>query len=238
MHPLNAAQLLSLWDAGQSRHPIDRALLALALALPEEMREGIADRPVGWREGRLLALRNATFGPLLEGFDRCPACGALMEFALDGSALLAKLPAPADDLRIELDGQQWRLPTSRDQGALTTAADADGALRQLLARCRLTDGGCGSMSAEPDAPHLAELERRMEAADPAANIRLDLDCRDCGKQWQALLDVGNWFWDEVGASARHLLESVHRLARAYGWREDEVLALSPARRAAYLDLIG
>ncbi|MBR0565466.1 hypothetical protein J5J83_04950 [Azoarcus sp. L1K30] len=238
MHPLNAAQLLSLWDAGQSRHPIDRALLALALALPDQMREGLADHPVGWREGRLLALRNATFGPALEGFDRCPACGALMEFALDGDALLAHLPAPADDLRIEFAGQQWRLPTSRDQGALSLAADADSAVQQLLARCRLTSTGDGASPAALDSTHLAELERRMEAADPAANIRLDLDCRDCGEHWQALLDVGNWFWDEVGASARHLLESVHRLACAYGWREDEVLALSPARRAAYLDLIG
>ena len=36
MRPLNSTQLLSLWDAGQTRHPIDRALQALALAMPDE----------------------------------------------------------------------------------------------------------------------------------------------------------------------------------------------------------
>jgi hypothetical protein len=29
---------------------------------------------------------------------------------------------------------------------------------------------------------------------------------------------------------------VDALARAYGWREADILALSPARRAAYLEL--
>jgi hypothetical protein len=35
-----------------------------------------------------------------------------------------------------------------------------------------------------------------------------------------------------------LLTEVHRLAQAYGWREAEILALSEARRHAYLELVG
>jgi hypothetical protein len=34
-----------------------------------------------------------------------------------------------------------------------------------------------------------------------------------------------------------VLGDVHELARAYGWSEPEVLALSPWRRAAYLALV-
>jgi len=69
MRPLSAAQVPALWDAGQTRHPIDRALLALALAMPEEAApDELADRPVGWREVNLLALRNATFGSALDGY--------------------------------------------------------------------------------------------------------------------------------------------------------------------------
>ena len=34
------------------------------------------------------------------------------------------------------------------------------------------------------------------------------------------------------------LADVHRLARAYGWTEDQVLALGPVRRAHYLSLVG
>jgi hypothetical protein len=85
---------------------------------------------------------------------------------------------------------------------------------------------------------IGELESRMEALDPAADIRLGMRCTDCGHVWDAVLDIGACFWDELGSRAHQLLESVHRLAGAYGWREAEILALSPARRAAYLNMIG
>ncbi|HEX2516118.1 MAG TPA: phage baseplate protein, partial [Chloroflexota bacterium] len=38
--------------------------------------------------------------------------------------------------------------------------------------------------------------------------------------------------------ARRLLREVHTLARAYGWREAEILALPGRRRQTYLDLVG
>jgi hypothetical protein len=42
----------------------------------------------------------------------------------------------------------------------------------------------------------------------------------------------------MDARARALLAEVHSLARAYGWTEPEILALSPQRRAAYLEMAG
>jgi hypothetical protein len=53
-----------------------------------------------------------------------------------------------------------------------------------------------------------------------------------------LFDAGSFFWSELGAWARRLLHEIHSLARAYGWSESEILTLSPARRQAYLELIG
>ena len=248
MRPLSATQLLALWDAGQTRHPIDRALLALALAMPEEAPDQLADRPVGWREVNLLALRNATFGSALEGYAPCPCCGSLMEFSLDGAALLDELPAPPSEARIQFDGRQWRLPSSRDQAMILDAPDAETAVGRLLERCRIGEtvarDGAAAVDAEKSpkiisSPTLiGELESRMEALDPAANIRLGMQCSDCGHLWEAVLDVGSCFWDELGTRARQLLETVHRLASAYGWREADILALSPARRAAYLNMIG
>jgi len=248
MRPLSATQLLALWDAGQTRHPIDRALLALALAMPEEVPDELADRPLGWREVNLLALRNATFGSALDGYAPCPCCGSLMEFSLDGAALLDELPAPPSEARIEFDGRQWRLPSSRDQAMIFDAPDAETAVRKLLERCRIDEipapDGTAAVNAKNDpkimasATLIGELESRMEAIDPAANIRLGMQCSDCGHIWEAVLDVGSCFWDELSTRARQLLESVHRLASAYGWREADILALSPARRAAYLNMIG
>jgi len=248
MRPLSAAQVLALWDAGQTRHPIDRALLALALAMPEEAPDELADHPVGWREVNLLALRNATFGCALDGYAPCPSCAALMEFSLDGKALLDGLPAPDRTARITLDGQQWRLPSSRDQAAILAAPDPEIAVDWLLDRCRVDDNdareGIATVNREKSqnpkgSPALIEqLESRMEALDPAADICLGMRCSDCGHTWDAVLDIGACFWDELGTRANQLLESVHRLACAYGWREAEILALSPARRAAYLNMIG
>lgn len=234
MRPLSARHVLELWDAGQTRHPIDRALLALALAMPEEAPDQLADHPVGWREVHLLALRNATFGRVLDGHAPCPACGSRMEFELDAAALLRELPVPSE-APIEFAGAQWRLPTSRDQALIVEAGRTDLAVRRLLACCRLGDAGVGE-AMEPAV--LAALEDRMESLDPAANIHLGLRCADCGHAWEAVLDVGTCFWDELATRARQLLDEVHRLASAYGWRESEILALSPVRRAAYLGMIG
>jgi hypothetical protein len=222
-------------------------LLALAMAMPDETPAELADRPVGWRERNLLALRNATFGSALEGYAACPACGALMEFGLDGNALLATLPAPQGDTCFQLDGRAWRLPSSRDQAAMIDAPDTESALRTLLARCRVDhDAAPPPVAVDSEkraktnySPALIDaLETRMEQLDPAANIRLGMRCSDCGHAWEAFLDVATCFWEELGARARHLLEAVHRLASAYGWREADILALSPARRAAYLNLVG
>ena len=247
MRPLSSAQVLALWDAGQTRHPIDRALLALALAMPEEAPDELADRPVGWREVNLLALRNATFGSALDGYAPCPACGSLMEFGLDGAALLQSLPAPARDAQIVLDDEAWRLPNSRDQAMILDAPDPETAVEWLVDRCRIDDSQTSdiptvnrkkSPKSKCSPARIVEIESRMEVLDPAADIRLGMRCTDCGHAWDTALDIGNCFWDELGARARQLLEAVHRLASAYGWRESEILALSPARRAAYLNMIG
>jgi hypothetical protein len=63
-------------------------------------------------------------------------------------------------------------------------------------------------------------------------------CGECGALTAAALDVPALLWAEVEAQATRLLHDVHALARGYGWSEADVLALSPRRRAAYLELAG
>ena len=67
---------------------------------------------------------------------------------------------------------------------------------------------------------------------------LDFDCPACRHRWQAVFDILTFFWTEIRREARRLLEHVHVLARAYGWREGEILALSERRRQAYLEMVG
>jgi len=42
---------------------------------------------------------------------------------------------------------------------------------------------------------------------------------------------------EVNEWAERQLQTVHKLARAYGWTEREILNLSPVRRQLYLGMI-
>jgi hypothetical protein len=50
--------------------------------------------------------------------------------------------------------------------------------------------------------------------------------------------MGEYLWTEVRAAARRLLLEVHALASSYGWREADVLEMSPPRRHAYLSMVG
>ncbi len=76
----------------------------------------------------------------------------------------------------------------------------------------------------------------MAEQDPQAEILLDVACPACGHAWQTLLDIVDFVWREVSAGATRLLEEVHTLARAYHWREADILALSSRRRQAYLEM--
>ncbi|MBK8798624.1 MAG: hypothetical protein IPM07_20870 [Anaerolineales bacterium] len=84
---------------------------------------------------------------------------------------------------------------------------------------------------------LSAIAAAMEHADPLAVVELGGACPHCDQAWAAFLDVAAFLWREVQGWAQRTLQEVHLLARAYGWREDEILALSPSRRRTYLQMI-
>ena len=72
--------------------------------------------------------------------------------------------------------------------------------------------------------------------DPQADVQLALSCSDCGHEFGMSFDIEEYFWVEVAARAMRVLREIHILARAYGWREADILAMSTRRRQAYLEL--
>ena len=244
------ARLLELYEQGRALHPLDRALLLLGAAFPDAPPERLADLTIGERDAALLALRQAIFGPRLPGHVDCPRCGARLEFVLDVEALRLQAPTAEPSWRTVRvsSGEHFRVPTSRDLARLADGlpgqtAEHDTA-RQLARLCYVTDVRDGAPIADPTVRHepadelLAELEERLAEVDPQADVELDFACEQCGGVWRTPFDVGALLWEEVEAHAVRLLADVHVLARAYGWPEREVLALSDARRAAYLELAG
>jgi hypothetical protein len=221
-------QQLDLWERGARRHALDRALLLAASSRPQVSLEALADLPIGAVRQMLLGLRRANYGRHLPAYVDCPACATRLELTLDGDALRSDLPPEW----IDVNGLRVRPPTSRDVAFALGQPDPTAARASLAARC-LVDGLTHVDGALTPAV-IDQMEAALSHVDGAADVELDVGCDACGHAWQLPFDIATYLWQELETQARHLLGDVHVLARAYGWTEGEVLALSDERRAAYV----
>lgn len=232
MPALSGLDVVALWDQGVSVHPLDRGLLALAVADPSAT-NAAADWPLGRCHRALLDLHASWFGPRLDGWTSCPACGEKVEFELDARQLAAPDDARHPQDSVSIGEHAFRLPSSRDLAHAVAAEGATTAAVGLLERCRIG----GPPDPEWTTGMLEAIEDRLAAADPLAEIRLALNCPACAHEWKDALDIARFLWAEVEALARRVLWEVHTLASAYGWNQSDILALSAARRAAYLQMV-
>lgn len=247
MTALDATDLLDVWERGLPLSLPRRAVALLRAAWPGAPDGDVLDWPLGLRDARLLALRRRLFGPDLTLLTPCPSCGDAIEstFRVDDVLLPASREAAATPGRIERDGcaVTFRAPRSGDLLALaeSPACASPSPRDRLLARCvvdvRDAGGRAVDLAAVPPALR-AELARAMAARDPQADVLLACVCPACGGRWDAIFDIATVLWSEVHRWARQLLRDVHTLGRGYGWREADVLALSPTRRRLYVELLG
>lgn len=242
MRTPTSSELLDVWESAFDRRPAERALALLALALPELGYEGVARCSIGIRDNYLLSLRERLFGGELAGIAHCPACQTLIETAWSLAELRAGLAGPAGAPVLELVAQDhrisYRLPTSDDLLAIVDGTDPAAARSLLLARCILSASCAGQPAPSAGLPGAAleALEAAMAEADPMADIECALACPACDHRWSVQFDIARYLWSELHAWAQRLLVDVHQLARAYGWREADILALSPARRGLYVEM--
>lgn len=245
MRPLDDKLLLDIWEGQGARD--DDACLDLfgaclrgdpGAAVRAPSGETIDDWPLAHCQATLLELRCATFGSTLEAAMDCPECGERLEFELDGRALLRiqreSTADGASEPALHVQGLGFRLPTRRDLLAVIGLADERNAVEALARMCCLDDAA----RIDWTDTLLEALDDAFEAADPLSNIYLTLACPGCRCIWDQPFDLLRYFRDEIDVRARTLLVEVHRLARAYGWSERDVLGMRPARRKAYLELSG
>jgi len=239
MRTPTSTELFGAWEAALPLQPVPRALALAALVAPEA---DVAALSVGSRDGLLLALRAGAFGSRVQGQVACPGCASELELTLDVDALRASAPARVpESVTLAADGYEIgvRLPTSADLSALAGTDVALGA-RQLATRCVVyarRQGDAVSPDVLPDSI-LRAMSDRLSEADPLGDVVVATACPGCGHRWDAPFDIAAFLWSELHAWACRLLRDIHALASAYGWHERDVLAISPLRRRAYLDLIG
>ena len=241
MRTLSQADVLALWESGRSLHPLDKGLLAIHAAFPEVRHESAADWPLGRRNRALAEIYCACFGSSLHGWSACSRCEEKLEFNVNGKELMASRVEDSSH-SVSVDGRSFRLPTSRDLARVAHEGNPSRAATLLLDACVQADPAEAiepSQSSEHEWTEetMEAIERSMAQADPLAEILLRFDCPSCGESFEENLDLITFFWAELEARAKRLLLDVHTLASAYGWRESEILALGPARREFYLDVV-
>jgi uncharacterized protein (UPF0212 family) len=237
------AQLLQVWERGSGPSAAACGLLLLGSSCDEHSAEMLAALPLGRRDALLLQLRTRLFGAEIDTVANCPQCAATVEatFRCDDLLLTSSCTeastfehaSPTQGVRV-----QFRLPDSNDLMVLEHCGDADQARQVLLERCVLavsdTDAARDVHGLSPTMQ--TEIAQAMAQADPQADLQLAFRCPDCGHDWQPLFDIARFLWQELQAWALRMLREVDTLARAYHWPEHEILALSPRRRQAYLEL--
>jgi hypothetical protein len=237
--PLRNTDVLHIWEAGQRQGSIERALTILATAFPHEEFDDFAHLPIGVRDSRLLAVREAVFGIRLDCLATCPKCGAPTELALDSAELRAVMMPPSgvtDRQTLNIDGWEisFRLPDSRDLADALRIGDPSTAQQRLIERC-LHDARKDGTPATPPSEIFDRISEEMAMLDPGAELNLALSCPSCEHEWQSPFDMSAFLWIEIDALAKRLLREVATLAHAYGWREADILAMNAGRRQAYLD---
>lgn len=245
-----ATDLLLAWERGLDQSPTRQALALLGACSPDIAPDKLAALPIGARDGRLLCLRESLFGGSIAAVSQCPACGEKLDIAFNTDdvrdARTKAIDRVADEPgtqthHLNTDGYDitYRLATSADLIAASLPADDISWQHALLQRCVIhahQSGVSTPVDVLPDTV-ITALSRDMANADPQAQIELALDCPACGHAWHALFDIAAFLWSEVHAWADRILHEVHTLARAYGWRESDILAMSLRRRQIYLELV-
>jgi hypothetical protein len=242
MTSFDAYDLIALWERDRSGLPVaEKALFLLALARPDASREALGAMPIGTRDRTLLELRAALFGHKLQALSSCNECNEQLEVELHvGDFLASVVPVvPAAHASLTAGGidLRFRLPTTDDAIAVAHTAEDGEARRALVRRCILaaTRGSAPVSPNDLDDDVVARISESMETLDPLSEIRLNLACSACASTQSVLLEIASYLWAELVSEAERLLEDVHSLAHAYGWREADILAMSGKRRQFYLD---
>ncbi|MEU9671669.1 hypothetical protein AB0J81_12430 [Streptomyces bobili] len=198
----------------------------------------------------LLRLRQATFGSAVNASLICPwpECGQRISltFSVDDVPVV-RSAAPAATYTITpsdpaIGEAEFRLPTGRDQEALTDIDRNEArALTELLTRCLLRLGTVRSPTSEqiaalPSATR-AELEQGMYEVAPRVEQTIETTCPECHRVLIAPFDIHRFLFGDLRTDAQLLYQEVHYLAFNYHWSERDILNMPRDHRRTYIAAI-
>jgi hypothetical protein len=240
MRQLSSQDVFRIVEWGEDKHSLDRAIVLLQASSPELQRAELLRLPLGRRDALLLQLRSSTFGDQFDFFVRCPKCSTSFEFAMDLARVLVKPPDAGKGGTVEKDDikLRYRLPNSTDIASVLGMPDSQFARQAMLGRCIIATRKDQPIPlSEVPEELIQEALGRIEKQDPQSDITFKNKCSECKTVWTSTFDVLEYFWTELNAFSLRLQDDVHRMAQAYGWTEDIIIAMPADRRKRYVDLI-
>lgn len=188
----------------------------------------------GTREA-LLQSAALRFHPGLEWFQtRCASCGESFDVtvALGDAPRKTEGPGfPVTQIDTSLGTRRFEAPNGGHEESVARRMASEPGLdvrRAFAALCGLGENAQED-AAGFDESDLTAIDDAMEALSPEIADETHSRCPACGADAVARIDPFRFALPREA----EILQSVHRLARAYGWREDEILRLSTARRRSY-----
>jgi hypothetical protein len=244
MRPLTAVELLQVWETGLDQSLLEKSLRLLSVACSVPDLNEMARLSVGERDARLLQLREWLFGSRLLNLAHCPKCAQAVEWENNLKDLQLQSPLPQARLNVfnlEIDGfkLRFRLLTSLDLLQAATGSAYLANPKKLLSACILDvqQGQQGYKAEDLPDTVLEALNQRMEEEDPQADIQMRVICPDCAHHWAMPFDILSYLWAEIDNWARHTLQEVYVLARAFSWSEQDILNMGVHRRQLYLEML-
>lgn len=230
---------MTIWERGRGVTDSGRGRIILrSLGFDEPATSALT---VGQRDSAVMDARTWAFGSAVSAVADCPACGALLDVDFDLGLLRSEATSqPGAPVEVESEGFRIRArPPCVDDLDWLERSDADADRRSgLLSRCVLeaVHDGRPVEPGEFSADAVTALVAALAAADPLADVRLELACAVCDKRWSTGFDIVTFFWEELETWVWRTARDVDTLAARYGWSEREILEMSSARRSLYLEI--
>jgi hypothetical protein len=245
MRSPTAADVVRVWELGRERASWYRGLLLLGPGYPDRTFRELAALTIGQRNIALFGLHERLFGSELSAVVACPQCGQRSEFTAEVSDLCPHKPAvhtpvlPAPEFGLAVSGTQLRCrcltsdDLARAPSASPTIAANPGLVRRAVLEAHADGAEIRAQSISDQ--ELGAIADAVVENDPLSELTLAIDCANCGYAWNAPFDPVAYLWTEIANAAQRLLNDVHLLAGAYGWREPDILSMSAARRKFYIE---
>jgi hypothetical protein len=163
-----------------------------------------------------------------------------LELTVEELGVLQREAETVAVLRLTVEGTELRLrrPTGRDQ--LAWSAQAPGgeaaAERAILRTLLIAPDEADDAAPLPDA-WLPAVGAAMEELDPLVSFRPTVRCAICGQDGEYIINLVQITLRGLQRRQQDLVVEVHRLALAYHWSEEQIIAIPAWRRASYLTLL-